>query len=94
MRKRTIVTPVSRLPLKNEAAIHTFKLLAGPRWSPEPPKDSGVGHTEEDFAEHGYVKISCEGFPEPAMNLKWASDALDRLIEESNVSRPSAPTAH
>lgn len=85
IRKRVIVTPVSRLPLKNDAAIHKFKLLAGPRWSPEAPKDSGLGHVEDSGA-HGYIKISCEDFPEPAMNLKWASDALDRLIAEANVS--------
>jgi small subunit ribosomal protein S35 len=86
MRKRIVVTPVSRLPLKNEAAIHKFKLLAGVRWTPDPPKDSGIGKTEEEYAEHGYIKISCEDFPEPAMNLKWASDTLDRLIEMANVS--------
>ncbi|EKM61242.1 uncharacterized protein PHACADRAFT_247724 [Phanerochaete carnosa HHB-10118-sp] len=85
-RKRVIVVPISRLPLKGEAAIHKFKLLAGPRWSPEAPKDSGVGHAE-DSAEHGYIKISCEDFPEPAMNLKWASDALDRLIAEANSTK-------
>ncbi|KAJ3491028.1 hypothetical protein NLI96_g967 [Meripilus lineatus] len=81
--KRTIVAPVSKLPLKNDAAIHKFKLLAGVRWTPEPPKDSGIG-PEESGREHGYIKISCEDFPRPAMNLKWASDALDRLVVESN----------
>ena len=85
MLKRTIVTPVAHLPLKNDAAIHKFKLLAGVRWSPEPPKDSGIDQ-DEPGKEHGYIKISCEDFPRPAMNLKWASDALDRLIAEANVS--------
>ncbi|KZT08957.1 uncharacterized protein LAESUDRAFT_723261, partial [Laetiporus sulphureus 93-53] len=83
--KRTIVVPVSRLPLNGSAAIHKFKLLAGPRWTPEPPHDSGIGKQEdEDGEEHGYFKISCEDFPKPAMNLKWASDALDRLLAEAN----------
>lgn len=85
--KRTIVTPVSRLPLKNEAAIHKFKLLAGVRWSIEPPKDGGIGLSEmEASGEHGYFKISCEDFPQPAMNLKWASDVIDRLVAEAIVS--------
>lgn len=87
MRKRTVVVPVARLPLKDEHAIHTFKLLAGVRWSPEPPKDAGIG-PDETGREHGYLKISCEDFPKGPMNLKWISDTLDRLIAESNVSHP------
>ncbi len=83
--KRTIVVPISRLPLKNAAAFHKFKLLAGARWSVEPSKDSGLGR-EEANGEHGYFKISCEDFPHASMNLKWASDALDRLIATANVS--------
>lgn len=80
-----MVVPVSRLPLKSEAARHKFKLLAGPRWSPDPPNDAGLSQTENN-REHGFVKISCEDFPEAAMNLKWVSDTLDRMIAESNVS--------
>ena len=91
-RKRVIVVPVARLGLKSNAAIHKFKLLAGPRWSPEPPKDSGIGHTEAG-RRHGYIKISCEDFPEPAMNLKWASDTLDTLISTANVSQPAVTSA-
>ena len=85
MRKRTIVAPVSRLGLKTDAEIHRFKLLAGVRWSPEPPKDSGISKDEQEYSEHGYIKISCEDFPEPAMNLKWASDTLDKLIQAAQV---------
>lgn len=88
MLKRTIVAPVAKLPLKNDAAIHKFKLLAGVRWSLEPPRDAGIG-PDESGREHGYIKISCEDFPRPGMNLKWASDALDRLITEANVSNHS-----
>lgn len=91
MLKRTIVAPVARLSLKNDAAKHKFKLIAGARWTPEPPRDSGIG-ASEDSGSHGYVKISCEDFPQPAMNLKWASDALDRLIAEANVSILHNPT--
>jgi small subunit ribosomal protein S35 len=83
--KRTIVVPVSHLPLQGDDAIHKIKLLAGPRWTPTPPSDSGVG-PDEPGMEHGYIKIACEDFPQPAMNLKWASDALDRLIVEANVN--------
>ena len=51
--KRTIVVPVARLPLNGEAAIHKFKVLAGVRWTPDPPTDSGI-NAEESGGEHGY----------------------------------------
>ena len=82
--KRVVVVPVAHLPLKDDAARHNLKLIAGTRWTPTPPRDSGIGN-DEPGGEHGYVKISCEDFPRPAMNLKWTSDALDRLVEEANV---------
>lgn len=34
----------------------------------------------------GSIKISCERFPEERQNLKWCSDAMDKLIIEANVS--------
>jgi len=37
-----------------------------------------------DVGRHGYIKISCELFPETQMNLKWCMDALRRLVQESN----------
>ncbi|KAA1468712.1 hypothetical protein DENSPDRAFT_771652 [Dentipellis sp. KUC8613] len=80
--KRVITVPVSRLPLKDKHAVYKFRLLAGVRWTPEPPKDSGLKAGES--GKDGYIKISCEDFPRPAMNLKWASDTLDKLIEEAN----------
>ena len=82
--KRTIVVPVAKLPLKTEQAIHKFKVLAGVRWSPDVPKDAGISLTEGG-SEHGFFKISVEDFPKAAMNLKWASDTLDRLLTEANV---------
>jgi small subunit ribosomal protein S35 len=81
--KRVIVVAVSQLPLRGEDAIHKIKLIAGPRWTMKPPADGGVA-TSEDWGE-GYIKISCEDCPTPAMNLKKASDILDRLIEAANV---------
>ena len=81
--KRALTVAVSQLPLKDKRAIYKFRLLAGVRWTPTPPKDSGIKLGES--AEHGYVKISCEDFPEPAMNLKWVSDRIDDLINEANV---------
>lgn len=87
-RKAALVAPVTRLPLANKAAIHKFKLLAGVRWSLQPPRDSGVGKDETKLLSeggHGYFKISHEAFPELSMNLKWCSDTLDRLIVEANV---------
>lgn len=80
--KRALTVAVSQLPLKDKRAIYKFRLLAGVRWTPIPPKDSGIKPGES--AEHGYVKIACEDFPEPAMNLKWVSDRLDDLINEAN----------
>lgn len=83
-RKRVIVVPVDALPLKGDVAIHKFKLLAGPRWTPEAPKGAGVGLSEE--TGNGYLKISCEDFPHAGANLKWVSDTLNRLVVEANVS--------
>jgi len=83
--KRVVVSPVSQLPLRTPDAVHNIKLLAGARWSPETPRDSGVGLGEK-VDEHGYIKISCEDFPEPGMNLKWISDVFDRLIEQAHKS--------
>lgn len=56
--------------LQGSKATHKFKLLAGPRYNPS---------REE-------VKISSEELPTFLMNKKWCSDALDRLLAESNVS--------
>ncbi|KAF9479697.1 hypothetical protein BDN70DRAFT_806631 [Pholiota conissans] len=80
--KRVIVVPVNSLPLKGEKAIHKFKLLAGSRWTPDPPKDAGISGLD-DWGS-GYFKISCEDFPKPAQNLKWASDKLDKLVAIAN----------
>ncbi|KAH7928539.1 hypothetical protein BV22DRAFT_1004745 [Leucogyrophana mollusca] len=82
--KRSVVVPVARLPLADEAAMHKIKLLAGVRWTPDPPKDSGFW-PDDAAAEHGFIKISCEDFPKPAMNLKWISDTVDKLIAEANA---------
>ena len=83
--KRVVVVPVSQLPLQGDDAIHKIKLLAGTRWTPDPPSDSGVGPNEPD-REHGYIKIACEDFQNPETNLSWASGALSRLIAAANVS--------
>lgn len=85
--KRVVTVPVSRLPLLSVDAVRTFIHLAGPRWSSDPPKDSGFGTDEVEAHGHfGYIKISCEDFPRAGMNLKWASDVLDQLVLQSNVS--------
>ncbi|KAJ7103606.1 mitochondrial ribosomal subunit protein-domain-containing protein [Mycena belliarum] len=83
--KRVIVAAVDSLPLKDKDAIHRIKILAGPRWTPNPPKDGGISGLEE--WRNGYIKIACEDFPEPAMNLKWASDTMDRLVAHANNPR-------
>ncbi|KAI0788660.1 mitochondrial ribosomal subunit protein-domain-containing protein [Abortiporus biennis] len=82
-RKRVVVVPVAWLPLKDKKAIHNIKVIAGVRWQKDPPAGSGFSESE-GAGEHGYIKIACEDFPEPAMNLKWASDALDRLLDAAN----------
>lgn len=86
--KRSLVVAVDDLPLSSPSAIHTIKLLAGPRWTPNPPKDAGV--MEEEAWGNGYIKISSDAFASGEMNLKWVSDALDRLVESANV-RPRVP---
>ena len=87
--KRAITVSVDELPLHSERAKHKVKLLAGTRWTPSPPKDAGVQGSA--VWANGFIKISCEDFPDPAMNLKWASDTLDRLIVAANVRGPLAP---
>ncbi|KDN41269.1 hypothetical protein RSAG8_07538, partial [Rhizoctonia solani AG-8 WAC10335] len=87
--KAILVVPVSQMGLKSPEAIHNFKLLAGVRWSEAPPRDAGFSLGEvgnPSFAEHGYIKISSEHFPEVRMNAKWCSDMLDELIKQANDS--------
>ena len=84
--KRSVVVPIAQLPLRNEVAIQRAKLLAGVRWTSEPPRDSGIP-ADENAAKHGFIKISCEDFPQANMNLKWISDTLVKLVREANVGR-------
>ncbi|KAF8527951.1 mitochondrial ribosomal subunit protein-domain-containing protein [Hysterangium stoloniferum] len=89
-RKRVIVAAVSQLPLDSSQAVHKLKLLAGPRWSSKPPHNSGIGSEQhEKTGSHGYIKLSCEEFPEPEMNLKWGCDLLDNLLREANNAESS-----
>lgn len=102
--KRVIVVPISKLQLRNADAIHNIKVIAGPRWFLEPPKDSGLPQATHEpvyaskatsaskdvEAEHGYVKISCELFPEGPMNLKWCMDTLRKLVSEANARATSS----
>jgi len=82
--KRTVVVPIAHLPLRNEVAIQRAKLLAGVRWTPDPPRDSGIP-ADEGVVKHGFIKISCEDFPRANMNLKWISDTVDKLVCEANT---------
>ncbi|CAE6433436.1 unnamed protein product [Rhizoctonia solani] len=85
--KAILVAPVSQIGLKSPQAIHKLKLLAGVRWSEAAPRDAGFSLSEvgnSAFAEHGYIKISSEHFPEVRMNAKWCSDMLDELIKQAN----------
>jgi len=89
MAKRTVVLAIAHLPLRNEVAVQRAKLLAGVRWTPDPPRDSGIP-TDENAAEHGFIKISCEDFPRANMNLKWISDTIDKLVREANAEGETA----
>ncbi|KAF5384956.1 hypothetical protein D9615_001447 [Tricholomella constricta] len=80
--KRVVVVSVDELPLRDALAVHKFKLLAGTRWTPNPPADAGISGLQ--IWRNGFVKISCEDFPKASMNLKWASDTLDKLISVAN----------
>lgn len=84
LRLRTIDYPAEDHPLQHKVVLqvspsklgltptqlHKFLLLAGPRYDPA---------REE-------LKISSERYQNRTLNLKWASDALDRLIAEAKVS--------
>ncbi|KAG8757530.1 hypothetical protein FRC14_001976 [Serendipita sp. 396] len=103
--KRVIVVPLSRLPLTGEGAMHNIKVIAGSRWVLEPPKDGGLPNPRHSITyanspqaqgaeiidKHGYIKISCESFPEAQMNLKWCMDVLRRLVKEAN-ERGTSPS--
>lgn len=82
-RKRSVVVAVDDLPLVDDMAKKRLMLLAGPRWTPNPPVDAGISK----YADwgNGFVKIACEDFPEPSQNLKWISDTVDKLVEKANV---------
>ncbi|KAI9225939.1 MAG: mitochondrial ribosomal subunit protein-domain-containing protein [Piptocephalis tieghemiana] len=81
LRLRTIDYPAEDHPLQHKVVLqvspsklgltptqlHKFLLLAGPRYDPA---------REE-------LKISSERYQNRTLNLKWASDALDRLIAEA-----------
>jgi Mitochondrial ribosomal subunit protein len=64
-----------------------------PSWRHEPVYGASEGGTAdkttsgelEEIGREGYIKISCELFPETQMNLKWCMDALRRLVKEANV---------
>lgn len=80
--KRIVTVAVDELPLHSERAKHKVKLLAGTRWTPSPPKDAGVAGST--VWANGFIKISCEDFPDPAMNLKWIRDRVVDLCKEAN----------
>jgi small subunit ribosomal protein S35 len=86
-----LVIPVSDLKFEKQAHTHKFILLAGPRWSLLPPKDSGVD-TKAPVDPNGYVKINCERFDSPEKNLKWILDTLHKLVTASKVSNGTVPT--
>lgn len=87
--KSVVHLPISRLPLNDAAAIHRFKLLAGPRWIP--PKSVVLQQTREAEGEeeHGSFKMSQDSFGDVRLNRQWLMDTIQRLIQEANVGLPS-----
>lgn len=85
--KSVVHVPIARLPLSDDAAIHRFKLLAGPRWIP--PKDVVLqregGETDAEEA-HGWFKMSQDSFAEVRLNRQWLMDTMQKLVQEANVS--------
>ncbi|KAG8909568.1 hypothetical protein FRC02_007720 [Tulasnella sp. 418] len=87
-RKAVLVIPISALPLASPAAVHKFKLIAGPRWSLDCPKDAGFGGDEaEKLGKEGFIKISCEDADKWAVNLRWCSNVLDKMVTEANKTK-------
>ncbi|KAI5450779.1 37S ribosomal protein S24, mitochondrial [Naganishia albida] len=85
MHKSVVHFPISRLPLTDAAAIHRFKLLAGPRWIP--PKSAVLQQDsagQEQEAEHGWFKMSQDSFGDVRMNRQWLMDTVQRMIKEAN----------
>ncbi|GHJ85433.1 hypothetical protein NliqN6_1835 [Naganishia liquefaciens] len=83
--KSVVHVPISRLPLSDDAAIHRFKLLAGPRWIP--PKNVILQQEgEEATAEeaHGWFKMSQDSFGEVRLNRQWLTDTMQKLVQEAN----------
>ena len=77
-RKAVLTTTVGRLvaatgsKLSSKEAQHKLKAIAGPRYDPG----------------SNTLKISSDSYPTVTMNMKWCSDALDRLIEAAAVRFP------
>lgn len=96
--KRVLLTPVAGLPFSTPEAMHRFKLLAGPRWSPGRPGakemdiegNEGYNGGDQAIGREGWVKISEERFRNPRMNRKSASDILEKLVEAADVSHLSS----
>ncbi|ODN99624.1 hypothetical protein L198_03468 [Cryptococcus wingfieldii CBS 7118] len=87
--KCALTVPVSSLPLKSPEAIHRFKLLAGPRWSPGRPGREEFIQNEDTLGKEGWFKISEERFESSVQNKKSASLTLQKLVEAA--SDPNSP---
>ncbi|PLW38611.1 hypothetical protein PCASD_08235 [Puccinia coronata f. sp. avenae] len=83
-KKASIQVNLSKIPelTRSKEAMHKFKLLSGKRWFESEPKSQFDLNDHYDDPE-GMVKISCDDYPTAALNQKWCSDTLDRLIKEA-----------
>lgn len=80
-RKVTVKLNLSRFPVlaASPEAMHRIKLLAGSRWTA--PRLRSPFDTHDHYDDpHGSVTIACDKYPNRAMNERWCSETVDRLL--------------
>ncbi|OWZ67173.1 hypothetical protein AYX14_05784 [Cryptococcus neoformans] len=89
--KCVLLVPITALPLSTSEAVHRFKLLAGPRWTPGKPGRNEFIKDESNDGENGWIKISEERFESARQNRRSASDILERLVNAANDRESPLP---
>ncbi|KAG0152133.1 hypothetical protein CROQUDRAFT_719395 [Cronartium quercuum f. sp. fusiforme G11] len=80
-RKVTVRLNLSRFPelIASPEAMHKIKLIAGARWTA--PTIRSAFDTNEHYDDpHGSVTIACDKYPSRAMNERWCSETVNRLL--------------
>lgn len=80
-RKVTVKLNLSRFPklIESPEAMHKIKLLAGIRWT-APSIRSSFDTNEHYDDPNGSITIACDKYPTRAMNERWCSETVDRLL--------------